>query len=240
VLLEIEKYILKELGFTFYNIMDHPHKFILYYVKILDGSTELAQRAWNYLNDSLRLDCCVRYRAEAIASAAIYMAARDLKVRQEMFFEGTKTHPPLVMCSFGALNPDWWLLLHAIHAFLCVWWWGGWTGKQVKLPDNPPWWQLFGSNLMEIRRISNSILSLYHQEKITWLEPLHPLSFFSKDELAKLEGKSFPEKSVTVTVTSTALSSSTPAPTSSKMVSSLNFRPGLGRIQWRFGCWTII
>ena len=80
-LLTTEKYVLKELGFGFYNVMDHPHKFILYYIKTLGGSPELAQRAWNYLNDSLRLDCCVRYRAELIACAALYMAARDLRVK---------------------------------------------------------------------------------------------------------------------------------------------------------------
>ena len=80
-LLTMEKYILKELGFGFYNIMDHPHKFILYYIKTLGGDSTLAQRAWSYLNDSLRLDCCVRYRAELIACAAIFMAARDLQVR---------------------------------------------------------------------------------------------------------------------------------------------------------------
>lgn len=80
VLFDVERVILKELGFSFYNIMDHPHKFILYYIKILDDKGELAQRAWNYINDSLRLDCCVRYRAELVACAAIYMAARDLQV----------------------------------------------------------------------------------------------------------------------------------------------------------------
>ena len=48
-----ERYILQQLGFTFYNIMDHPHKFILYYVKVLkqDEDGRLAQKAWSYLND---------------------------------------------------------------------------------------------------------------------------------------------------------------------------------------------
>ena len=51
-----ERYILQQLGFTFYNVMDHPHKFILYYVKVLgqdddDNDGQLAQKAWSYLND---------------------------------------------------------------------------------------------------------------------------------------------------------------------------------------------
>lgn len=48
-LIKSERYILKELGFMLLVI--HPHKFILNYIKILDGSQELSQIAWNYCND---------------------------------------------------------------------------------------------------------------------------------------------------------------------------------------------
>lgn len=75
-LIKTERFILKELGFSLYNLMEHPHAFILYYVAALNGSATLANRAWAFLNDSLRLDLCVRYRAEAIACAAINLAAR--------------------------------------------------------------------------------------------------------------------------------------------------------------------
>jgi cyclin L len=91
-LITMERYLLKELGFSFYNILDHPHKYILYYVKMLDGTSELSQLAWNYLNDSLRLDLSLRYPAEEIACAAIYMAARK--------------------CGFSLPdNPPWWRLM---------------------------------------------------------------------------------------------------------------------------------
>lgn len=33
-LMMIERYILRELGFAFYNIGDHPHKYILYFIKV--------------------------------------------------------------------------------------------------------------------------------------------------------------------------------------------------------------
>ncbi|KAJ8603758.1 hypothetical protein CTAYLR_000304 [Chrysophaeum taylorii] len=77
-LVKTERHVLKELGFSFY-VLDHAHKFILFYVKILDLNRDVAQRAWNYLNDSMRLDFCLRYRSEVIACAAIFMAARALQ-----------------------------------------------------------------------------------------------------------------------------------------------------------------
>lgn len=33
ILMETERVMLKELGFSLYDIMEHPHRFILYYVK---------------------------------------------------------------------------------------------------------------------------------------------------------------------------------------------------------------
>ena len=79
-LIMIERYILKELGFSLYNIMDHPHKYILYFIRVLNGSEELANIAWSYLNDSMRLDISLRYEAQTIACSAIYLAARKLGV----------------------------------------------------------------------------------------------------------------------------------------------------------------
>lgn len=78
-LITMEMYILKELGFSLYSIMDHPHKYLLYFVKVINGSNELAQTAWNYLNDSMRLNLALHYSAEKIACAAIYLAARKLQ-----------------------------------------------------------------------------------------------------------------------------------------------------------------
>jgi len=74
----MERLILKELGFCLYRVADHPHKYLLYFVRLLGGSNELAQVAWNYLNDSLRLDLCVRHAAKVLAATAIYMAARKI------------------------------------------------------------------------------------------------------------------------------------------------------------------
>jgi hypothetical protein len=59
---------------------------------------------------------------------------------------------------------------------------------QMKLPDSPPWWDLFGVRLKDIKRVCEAILSLYHQPKLSWLEPLDPTSFFSAQELEKVSG----------------------------------------------------
>ena len=40
-LITMERYILKELGFALYNISEHTHKYILYYVKVLGGENDM-------------------------------------------------------------------------------------------------------------------------------------------------------------------------------------------------------
>lgn len=74
----IEARLLKELGFSLYAIMDHPHKYILYFVKLVNGTQQLSQEAWNYLNDCLRLDVSLRYEAREVACAATLLAAKKI------------------------------------------------------------------------------------------------------------------------------------------------------------------
>ncbi|OQR95551.1 cyclin-L1 [Thraustotheca clavata] len=76
----VERQVLIEVGFSIDAMTEHPHKFLLYYVKILDGSKELAQKAWSYVNDSFRIDLCLRFDAHVIACAAVDLAARILKI----------------------------------------------------------------------------------------------------------------------------------------------------------------
>jgi cyclin L len=71
-----ERSILTQLGFRVH--CSHPHKYMLAYAKVLEltGEQQLLQRAWNYLNDSYRSDVYIRYSAETIACAVLWMAAR--------------------------------------------------------------------------------------------------------------------------------------------------------------------
>ena len=79
-MIAVERIILKELGFSFYNIIDHPHKYLLYYIRVLNGSEDLAQRAWGYLNDSMRTDLSLRFGSHLLACAAVRLSAIDLNV----------------------------------------------------------------------------------------------------------------------------------------------------------------
>lgn len=82
MLARAEGEVLKELGFVLYT--EHPHKFILNYVKLLcdDPKTEreLAQKAWNTINDSLRTDLCLRFPPEVVCCGAIAIGARLMQL----------------------------------------------------------------------------------------------------------------------------------------------------------------
>lgn len=56
----------------------------------MEGDRNLAQCAWNYLNDSLRLDLCLKFRSEVIACAAIFMAIQKINFPVEIQSEWWK------------------------------------------------------------------------------------------------------------------------------------------------------
>ncbi|TNN72600.1 Cyclin-L1 [Liparis tanakae] len=75
-----ERRILKELGFCVH--VKHPHKIIVMYLQVLEceKNQTLVQTAWNYMNDTLRTNVFVRFEAETIACACIFLAARALQI----------------------------------------------------------------------------------------------------------------------------------------------------------------
>uniref|UniRef100_A0A8C2IZG2 Cyclin L1a n=2 Tax=Cyprinus carpio TaxID=7962 RepID=A0A8C2IZG2_CYPCA len=78
--IKAERRVLKELGFCVH--VKHPHKIIVMYLQVLEceKNQTLVQTAWNYMNDSLRTNVFVRFQAETIACACIYLAARVLQI----------------------------------------------------------------------------------------------------------------------------------------------------------------
>lgn len=89
-LMKMEYVILSAFGFTLFWVSEvHSHKFLLYFCRVLEtdakdgrknddgvgdgsngsgGSSGIAQKAWNYCNDSCSLDLCVRFDPEVIVS----------------------------------------------------------------------------------------------------------------------------------------------------------------------------
>lgn len=112
VMMKLELNILCDLGYILK--VEHPHKFILNYINVLDAGEKVAQKAWSYLNDSLRIPKIIEIKPEVMACSAIFLAARKL---------------------------------------------------QVKLPDNPAWYELFDATRDEIERVSRMICELYKVPK---------------------------------------------------------------------------
>ncbi len=96
-----EREILKELGFILYT--EHPHKLILSYVRVLtdnpnfdaDTRSKLSQYAWNFINDAMRTDACIKYAPEVVCCAALWMGARVLQIK---------------LPSGGDDHPAWWAI----------------------------------------------------------------------------------------------------------------------------------
>lgn len=77
-LVRTERHLLKEMGFICH--VEHPHKFISNYLRVLETPAELCQEAWNLANDSLRTTLCVRFKSEVVACGVVYAAARRFQV----------------------------------------------------------------------------------------------------------------------------------------------------------------
>ncbi|CAJ0966231.1 unnamed protein product, partial [Ranitomeya imitator] len=107
--IKAERRVLKELGFCVH--VKHPHKIIVMYLQVLEceRNQTLVQTAWNYMNDCLRTNVFVRFEAETIACACIYLAARALQPNYDFLdkeVEKRKVALQEAKLKAKGLNPD--------------------------------------------------------------------------------------------------------------------------------------
>jgi len=77
-MMKLELIILCDLGYQLK--LKSPHKFILNYISVLRADDKVAQKAWSYLNDSLRLPAVIEVKPEVLACSAIYLAAKYFQI----------------------------------------------------------------------------------------------------------------------------------------------------------------
>ena len=121
-IVDAERFILKELGFSTDKIQTGGvHKYIYFYLRVLDGNKALAQKAWNYVNDSYRTVCVVCFPPNVIACACVYLASRVLDYPLPNDLEWWRV--------FGVKAED---MEYAAASILEVYGWGRVTGQDAE------------------------------------------------------------------------------------------------------------
>lgn len=75
-ILVCERILLQTLDFDL--TVEHAYRPLLAYVKSIKGSRDLAQVAWNFINDSLRTTIALQYPPRCVAAAAVFLASKHL------------------------------------------------------------------------------------------------------------------------------------------------------------------
>lgn len=73
-IVNVEREVLKAILFNMK--VEHPYQDLIKTVKQMKGRRELAQVAWNLVNDSLRTTICLRFKPKDVAIASIYLASK--------------------------------------------------------------------------------------------------------------------------------------------------------------------
>lgn len=73
-----ERHMLRSFGFVL--SVEQPHRFIVTFGRVLGLDKTVLQEAWALCNDSMRSPLCVRYKADVVAAAMLYLAARRLRI----------------------------------------------------------------------------------------------------------------------------------------------------------------
>jgi len=76
-----ERVLLQTLAFDL--SVEHAYRPLLAYVKSIKGTRDLAQVAWNFINDSLRTTICLQYAPRCVSAACVFLAAKYLSEKQK-------------------------------------------------------------------------------------------------------------------------------------------------------------
>ena len=74
-----ERELLRVLGFDL--SVEHAYRPLLAYIKSISGTRDLAQIAWNFINDSLRTTISLQYAPRCLAAATVMMASNYLEAK---------------------------------------------------------------------------------------------------------------------------------------------------------------
>jgi len=77
-ILVCERILLQTLNFDL--TVEHAYSPMVAYVKSIKGTRDLAQVAWNFINDSLRTTIALHYTPQHVAASAVYLASQHLGV----------------------------------------------------------------------------------------------------------------------------------------------------------------
>ncbi|KAF9579644.1 hypothetical protein BGW38_004019 [Lunasporangiospora selenospora] len=72
--LSYEKLVLESICFDFR--ITHPYKYIIKFVKLMNGSKALARQGWDIARQSYKTGVCLEYPPHAIAAGSIYLASK--------------------------------------------------------------------------------------------------------------------------------------------------------------------
>ena len=74
-LVRVERHMLREFGFCIHA--EHPHKFVLNYLRMMGQDSAMMNAAWKIANDSLRTTLCIRFKAYKVCLLYTSPSPRD-------------------------------------------------------------------------------------------------------------------------------------------------------------------
>lgn len=137
-------FVLSTFGYHLYGITDHPHRYILFFIKV-----SVSRFTNNSLpsETQLRWDCC---------TACL----------EHSQWQSTNPHLPAIFCKHDCLRCYLFIchVLLFIYSFIYLY-----RTLEIRLPNAVEWWTLFDASLEDIQMVVRLMLQLYGRQRIDWL-----------------------------------------------------------------------